>query len=238
MASDWIQHLFSKKIHNTTGVIDGFHTLTNETPNDFKYTDKTMKRHGGSNTAFIVDCGDRWYIGTDGDIRTVLGENHPHAYEQAIRQGIPKKGRAISFVHGYFAPKGEKIPDLEELIARQPKDLEEILRRANNGEDKIIADKVKFITPRKAGTDWDKIATEFENGTHSTEGMSFKLNGEKFMPIGEKIERTTSWSSKITSGKALLIGGGLATAAGLGYVAYQKMLVDTKNTEQPTPRRN
>lgn len=240
-SGNWIQHLFSAKTRTATGGLDGFHTLTNKTQSDFQFTDKILNRDGMTterSAAFIIDCGDRWYIGADGTIGGTLGENHPHAHEQPIKGGVPEKGRRICFVHGYFAPKSEKIPDLDELLARHPKDLEEILRRANSGEDNIIADKVKFTQPRKSGTDWDKIATEFENGTHKTEGMTFKKNGEKFHPVGEKLECAASWTSKITAGKAALIGGGLAAVAGLGYIAYQKMRGDTKNFEQTAQTRS
>jgi hypothetical protein len=114
----------------------------------------------------------------DGRVPDLLGKEHPHAYERPLSaSGIEKKGRAIPFVHGYFAPKGTPIPDLQELIERQPKDLEEILRRANAGEVAVKADSVSFSRPRAKGTDWDRLATEFEQGKYPLKGATFSQEG-------------------------------------------------------------
>jgi hypothetical protein len=182
----WRQHLNSKRIRGFDGSqgVDENHILTDETASDYQFTKSIISRPGKTlhrRVAFIHDCGDRFYIGMDGSVPDVLGEAHPSAYERPLSgSGVERKGRAIAFVHGYFAPKDISIPDLKELIERQPKDLEEILRRANAGEAPVKADSVTFSRPRAKGTDWDRFASEFEQGKHSLRGATFTEDGTCF----------------------------------------------------------
>jgi hypothetical protein len=173
----WKQHLFSKRVRQPSGRVDGFHILTDETKGDAQFTDRILYRKGGTeagHAAFIVDGGNRLYIGIAGQVPDVLGKDCPYAYE------LNDKDRAITFVHGYFAPKGTPIPDIDELLKKQPKHLEEILRRANGGEAPVIAESVHFDTSRSIGTDWNRMASEFEKGKRPNEGATFTKDGKLF----------------------------------------------------------
>ena len=205
----WRQHLFSKRIRNCNGKRDGFHTLTNENVDDYQFTKSVLSQESdfqGRTFAFIQDCGDRFYIGLDGKVADILGKDSRYASEQAItRQGLEKeKEREITFVHGYFAPKDTPIPDLEELVRSQPNDLEAILRRANsdaerakadNGAEGIRAEPAEFNRPREKNTDWDRIATEFEQGQRQGQGMTFTVDGKAVHPLTPPKEQAQSASS-------------------------------------------
>ena len=194
----WRQHLFSKRVRPATPneAVDGFHVLTDEIKSDSHFTRVIRdrpRRAEKRRIAFIHDCGDRIYVGMDGRLPDVLGESHPHAYEiSRSRSGIEAKGRSITFIHGYFAPKGTPIPDLGELIDRQPNDLAEILQRANGGEEQVKADSVIFSRPRKKGTEWDRIATEFEQGRRPLQGATFTEDGAHFETLGTPSVTRTS----------------------------------------------
>lgn len=182
----WRQHLFSKRSCNPQGHLDEFNVLTNELESDYQFTKRVINRDGRSQErriAFIQDCGDRIYVGMDGKVPSVLGEAFPYSYEQVITRKGPEKGREITFVHGYFAPKGVSIPDLVELLQRQPEDLKEILERANSGESPVAIGNVSFTRPRKKNTDWDRIATAFERGKFPMQGMTFTVDGKEFRPL-------------------------------------------------------
>jgi hypothetical protein len=206
----WRQHLFSARARNLQGDVDEFHVLTSETQRDYQFTEQVLMRKGRyqeRKVIFIQDCGDSFYIGMDGKVPDVLGQTFPYAYEQTITREGPKQGREITFVHGYFAQKGISIPDLDELLQQQPKHLKEILERANAGESPVAAGKVSFTQQRKKNTDWDSIATEFEKGNFRLQGMTFTIDGKKFLPL-ESLERkighenSQSSAAKISKKKA------------------------------------
>ena len=193
----WRQHLYSARTHNHEGKAEDAHILTSEMMGYSQFTDRVLEREGRlqeRRVAFIQDCGDRLYIGLDGKVPNVLGKDSPYAYEQKVTRKGLEQGREITFVHGYFAPKGTFIPDLDELEARQRKDLKEILSRANGDEERAKADNgaegirvepVAFTRPREKGTDWDRLATAFESGKLNPpmQGMTFTVDGKAFHPL-------------------------------------------------------
>lgn len=180
----WKQHLFSKKIRNSDGTTAEFDVLTDGTEDDYEHTIRITQRPGrtlGRHAAFIVDCGDRFYIGVNGRVLDALGKDYAYAYEQPLaRDGTVQKGREITFVHGYFAPKNTPIPDITELLDVQPKHLDEILTRANAGETPVKAETVDFKTSPKAGSEWHRIVTEFKNGKYKGQGATFTPDGKLY----------------------------------------------------------
>ena len=185
----WRQHLFSARACNPQGRVDGFHILTDETETDYRFTKLILARDGlleERRIAFIQDCGDYFYVGMDGEVPSVLGEKFPFAYENTISKNGLKKGREIAFVHGYFAPKGVRIPDLGELLEQQPKHLQEILERANAPawESPVVMKGASFSRKRKPHTDWDRFATGFEHGNYPMKGFAFTIKGNVFYPLG------------------------------------------------------
>jgi hypothetical protein len=201
----WHQHLFSKRSRNPEGQrVDAFHILTDKIEGVYHFTEEVLARRGQAEhpqIAFIQDCGDKFYIGLDGNVPSVLGKAFPYAYEVIqLRDGI-RKGREITFVHGYFADKGRGIPDLDELLEEQPKHLKVILERANLGESPVIAERVSYTRPRKSNTDWDRIATDFENDKYLMSGMTFTFDGKQFLSLG-KITKSKPFDHKSTRSPA------------------------------------
>jgi hypothetical protein len=184
----WTPHVLSKLVsHPDDGDIDEYHSLTQQRPGDHRLAEAIRRRPGvleQPSIAFIQDAGDRLYIGMDGRVLDVLGQDHPAAYEILRTKKGPQKLRPILFVHGYFAPKdGDvSIPDLNELIAQQHRQLDEILRRANDEgavQGKPIAvPPVTFSATRAVGTEWDKYAREFERGKHPEKIAIFTKDGK------------------------------------------------------------
>jgi hypothetical protein len=183
----WRPHVYSKLTAVPSGRLDDFHTLTEEEPSDYEFTKKIIKRSGLAkerSVAFIQDCGDRFYVGVDGHVSQILGEAHPCAYEQEVLRNGPVKGRSITFVHGYFAPKNTTIPGIDSLLSQQKKDLDDILSRANQ-EGAVQGKPVKashttFSGERVPGTDWDQFASEFQAGMHKGKTATFTKDGKLF----------------------------------------------------------
>jgi hypothetical protein len=90
------------------------------------------------------------------------------------------------------------IPDIAELYERQPKDLKQILRLVNGGEEAIIADLVHFTTSRKQGTDWDRIAREFERDKHPGQGATFTSDGKLYRMLDASYNETELYPTKIS----------------------------------------
>lgn len=243
----WLQHLFSKRVRDpqTPQMVDGFHILTDEVGDDYRFTENIIRRPDRTEVrrvAFIHDCGDRFYIGMDGRVPDVLGENHPCAYERTIFKTGPSKGRKITFVHGYFAPKGTPIPDLDDLIEQQPKHLGEILQRANAGETPVRIAPASFTRQRVRGTDWDRLATEFEKGAHRMRGATFTEDGKLFRMLdslesapqgGEKKKPTAPNTISGINRTTFLQVAAAALLATLGYAAW-RILLKSRNADKTT----
>ncbi len=196
----WRQNLFSKRSAIPQGALDEFHILTRKEKTDFDFVELILTRNGRTeqgHVAFIQDCGDQFYVGTAGKVSDVLGEAFPFAHEELRTSDGKKQGREITFVHGYFAPKRVRIPDLNELLEQQLKHLQEILQRANAPawESPVAIQDAFFTCPRKQDTDWDRIATDFERKRYPMQGMTFTIDGKAFYPL-EPIEERTVKSAK------------------------------------------
>lgn len=174
-------------------------------------------------TMFITDCGDHWLVGRSGNVKDVLGLDHPHAYEEILShrkaadlkpeqmynpatghvngyhvirdEKVFRKGRDVPFIHGVYVPKGQPIPDLAELIEQQPKHLEDILERVNVHKDySDHAPEVTFTRPRQPGTEWDRIASELEKRKRTDKVYSFNNDGSFERPPFEAERKTTGKS--------------------------------------------
>jgi len=193
----WTHHLSSKCIRNNRPeyngrTVDDFHILTQETrvAENIKLLEKlkrrpsrydlaNIKNNKSRTVCFIQDCGDRYYIGVDGHIEDILGKDCSYAVERTIFNGQEEIGRSILFTHGFFASKHHNpfIPDLKELLAVQRDGLEEILRRANNGEEPVIISAATFSKPRES-SEWSLIATQIEQGNHLGSFAIFTMDGQ------------------------------------------------------------
>jgi len=210
----WRQHVFSKRVRDRTGrrTVDGLHVLTPDIGEKYRFTDSVLRRRNAATArqiSFIFDCGDELYVGVDGRVPDVLGEGDPYAYEEAlIKKGDYRKNRAITFVHGFFAPRRSTIPDLAELYRLQAQQLRQILRRANEGEEPVAAAPVDFLSPRSdERTDWNRLASEFERGMHARKGAMFKdgtLLGwlEVSAPIPAQVAQNTPRTQRAPAAQA------------------------------------
>jgi hypothetical protein len=184
----WRQVLFSKRVTSADGITrEGLQLLTEEKAGDVECIRRISEREGITekrSVAFIHNDGHKLWVGVDGLVPELLGEDHPCAYEiQHFRTG-PQKGRGIPFIHGYCAPKNEKVPALEELVPKQRQDLDQILQQVN-GEGAVASkplrvSPVTFSGPRVAGSAWESIASEFESGKHVGRTASFTTDGRLF----------------------------------------------------------
>jgi hypothetical protein len=188
--SEWRQHLVSKRVHQpgAPSVADAFHVLTPDEDSDYACVNRVTarkNRYARAHAAFIQDCGDKWYVGIEGTVADVL-QNDKYAHEvQTYKNGTTERGRPITFVHGYFAPKSVKIPDIDDLRIQQKMHLENILERANDrGESPVNATPAFFTAPRKPGK-WDEIATAMERGPYKNKGMGFAFSVDGNEIIGE-----------------------------------------------------
>jgi hypothetical protein len=178
----WIEFLYSKRFRDDLGNIDGFHFLTDEPALAFQIVSAVNSRPGRTaqkHAAYLLECDGHYWIGVDGLVSDVLGDDSQHAYERPLGPGgVERKKRPIGFAHGYVAPGGTHIPDIGDLLREHREHLEEILRRANAGEYPVKLEPKQFASNRKKGTAWDKMATEFERGQRRNEGAAFTLDGQ------------------------------------------------------------
>jgi hypothetical protein len=171
-----------------------------------------------------------------------LGENHPDAYEiRTYRHRAPEKGRAICFTHGYFAAKDTPIPDIGELAREQPKHLEELLQRAHDESATARtteAEYASFSGSRAQGSDWDRVAKEFEAGKHKGCSATFTKDGTLLRwiepetvqqtaqgaapAIGRTAEKSPSWVEKIPGGKWTAGIVAAAAVGGVGWAIFRK----------------
>jgi hypothetical protein len=202
----WRQHLYSARVRDEAGHIDEFHVLTDQTPSDYQFTKRVLKRPdqvAQRNVAFIMDCGDNICIGVDGTVAEALPDEPQYAHEfPRAKDGTIKKGRPITFVHGYFAPKGTPIPDINELLRQQPQQLKEILRRANDcGEKAVRIEPVDFQASSSSVTDWDKMAREFERGKRPDDGATFTKDGKFFCALEKPLAPTPPGDTSVSGSR-------------------------------------
>jgi hypothetical protein len=126
---------------------------------------------------------DCWLlIGSHGLLKDML-EDLAYVHERKQIQGEQRLGRPISFVHGYVARTAEieALPTLGTLQARQRMDLQEILRRANGGEDPVTAQPAILQAATQTSqpeTEWDHNARSFAAGDRRDRLATFTLTGE------------------------------------------------------------
>lgn len=240
---EWQQHLFSKRIHipgDERGV-DEFHFLTDDWSNAREVLPRIhqFKRKASiEHAAFIHELRDSIFIGVYGQAPDVLpdGKKHPHAYERVTSfDGSVKLNRRISFVHFYSAPKGTPIPDLADLLKQQPNDLEELLRRANAGEDPVKASSVSFGSSTK-GSAWGDMADAFSHKKNTPEGAVFRTDGTFSEAIGA--EKAVGAERAAQSFRAMLKGNRTAIifAAGAAVTAAVVCTLSHAHRQQRQPQ--
>ena len=107
-----------------------------------------------------------------GDGKDVLGEGHPHAYDNKWNE--PYKGRSKGFYVGYVAPKGTPLPSAADIEKMRPlirEDLERMFASAvaagKDGQSTEVFTRVLPSSPPNGPSVWDKTVAAMNSGTAS-----------------------------------------------------------------------
>lgn len=220
------QYLLSK-LNRFGGEVDGFHSITPKPNASIRKYIKSIPRDKEKLRLFICHDGVNWLVGSFGLTKDILGNDHAYSYERPIGAGgVEEKGRRISFTHGYILNKGESIPSINELKSVLPKHLQDLLDRAHAGETDIVSN-VSLTSSRASGSDWDRIATEYEAGERA--GKLSIFDGEKHLKdivVEEKKTSELSGTSPMDRRaffKVAAVGLGLAVAGFAAWKLFEMM---------------
>jgi hypothetical protein len=242
---NWLQTLFSKRVYDANPlykgeIADDYHILNTCEKEYTSMMDKLYRppyNHEIDRAVFIRDNGSYFHIGVEAAIKDVLGDNSPYAHESTLFMGKTKIGRPIDFLHNYFSKKspGLKIPDLKELLEKQKGHLDDILSRANASDALVSAPAVSFELPRVGGSDWDRVASEFEQGRHQGKIAIFSKDGllSKIMEIDpQKVAHASGTGASGGAKSATAVPGG----AGGGGNTAQHAAANNTAQKKTSPR--
>lgn len=149
-----------------------------------KHARRTCDFVGGGESQFVIaKIGTRSIVEMSSIVRNLLGADHPFSKEllkDEATGAITPTGRRIQVNHVYGTEGGKKFPDFEEFQRVQKADMLHILNEAHKGEVVPTIDMPlrEFAQPRKAGTEWDRVASEIEAGKHEGKAAVFNQDGK------------------------------------------------------------